>query len=133
MKELKRLKNLRALNLERTAVTDAGFKELRGLNKLDTLTVSAAQVTDATLKLLREAGLLHTISQARGQGDEQSRRWTSRWGSRSREPKTATNGLFGRHLNIDKSERYGITPLLGISNSRRFIFLLFRSTPVFRN
>ena len=49
------LKNLQALDLGRTKVTDAGLKELAGLKSLHALYLDGTQVTDAGLKKLRKA------------------------------------------------------------------------------
>src|SRR5258705_372483 len=64
VKELAKLKNLTAINLSDTKVTDAGFKELAPLKNLTRLGVNPATVTDAGLKTLREIGLIHALARA---------------------------------------------------------------------
>jgi len=52
---LAELKNLTALDLSFTPITDAGLKELASLNNLTTLYLYGTQVTDAGLKELQQA------------------------------------------------------------------------------
>src|SRR5437660_1229639 len=64
LKELKGLKNLQLLDIQRTQITDTGLKELKEVKSLRELW--PAKVTDQTLRTLREVGLLHALGYATG-------------------------------------------------------------------
>jgi len=53
LKELRELKNLQNLNLDNTKITDAGIKELKGLTGLQELEVLGTQVTEAGVTELK--------------------------------------------------------------------------------
>jgi len=52
------------LNLQDTAVTDAGLKELAPLKNLTKLELCSKHLTDTSLKVLREIRLLHALTEA---------------------------------------------------------------------
>jgi len=54
LKDLKELKDLEALYLDGTQITDAGLKDLKELKDLRSLWLNGAQITDAGLKDLKE-------------------------------------------------------------------------------
>ncbi len=68
LKELAALNNLAALDLRRTKVTDAGLKELAALNNLAALDLRGTKVTDAGLKGLARLNNLAWLSLRGTQG-----------------------------------------------------------------
>jgi hypothetical protein len=61
---LKNLKNLRALNLDDTAVTDGGLLNLKDLRELRELDIESTAVTDAGLVYLKELKKLQVLNLA---------------------------------------------------------------------
>jgi hypothetical protein len=61
LKELKKLKNLTALDLTGADLTDAGLQELKACKSLTTLTLGGARLTDASLRGLGELKALTAL------------------------------------------------------------------------